>query len=57
LSSGDAQKFLGRDAFLERFSLFGASSNDYDGLFEEKLALFIKVQEEDVNWHREFRTR
>src|SRR4051794_40910872 len=57
LSGGRAEIILGRGAFLESFSLFGASLEDYDKLFEEKLALFMELQEKDVvNWHGEFRS-
>ncbi|WP_318837443.1 LLM class flavin-dependent oxidoreductase [Psychrobacillus glaciei] len=57
LSGGRAEIILGRGAFLESFSLFGASLDDYDKLFEEKLALFMELQEKDVvNWHGEFRS-
>lgn len=56
LSGGRTEIILGRGAFLESFSLFGASLDDYDKLFEEKLALFMQLQEQEiVNWHGEFR--
>ncbi len=44
-------------AFFESFSLFGVILDDYDKLFEEKLGLFMELQEKDVvNWHGEFRS-
>ncbi|WP_170008545.1 LLM class flavin-dependent oxidoreductase [Bacillus fonticola] len=57
LSNGRAEIILGRGAFLESFSLFGVSLNDYDELFEEKLNLFIKLQEKEViSWQGKFRS-
>lgn len=57
LSGGRTEIILGRGAFLESFSLFGASLDDYDQLFEEKLNLFMKLQEQEVvNWNGEFRS-
>ncbi|MFJ7828382.1 LLM class flavin-dependent oxidoreductase [Psychrobacillus sp. NPDC096623] len=57
LSGGRTEIILGRGAFLESFSLFGASLDDYDKLFEEKLGLFMELQERDVvNWQGEFRS-
>ncbi|MCM3410179.1 LLM class flavin-dependent oxidoreductase [Metabacillus litoralis] len=56
LSKGRTEIILGRGAFLESFSLFGASLNDYNELFEEKLNLFLKLQEQEVvNWQGKFR--
>lgn len=56
LSGGRAEVILGRGAFLESFSLFGASLDDYNELFEEKLGLFMKMQEKElVNWQGEYR--
>ncbi|CAM3205895.1 LLM class flavin-dependent oxidoreductase [Paenibacillus taichungensis] len=58
ISDGRTEIILGRGAFLESFSLFGVSLNDYDELFEEKLNLFFKLQEQEVvnYWHGEFRS-
>jgi alkanesulfonate monooxygenase SsuD/methylene tetrahydromethanopterin reductase-like flavin-dependent oxidoreductase (luciferase family) len=57
LSNGRTEIILGRGAFLESFSLFGASLNDYNELFEEKLNLFLKLQEQEVvSWHGNFRS-
>ncbi len=56
LNGGRTEIILGRGAFLESFSLFGASLDDYDRLFEEKLGLFMQLQEQEVvDWHGEFR--
>ncbi|HJF32189.1 MAG TPA: LLM class flavin-dependent oxidoreductase [Sporosarcina psychrophila] len=57
LSNGRTEIILGRGAFLESFSLFGASLDDYDELFEEKLQLFLKLQEQEiVSWQGKFRS-
>ncbi|OMD83979.1 luciferase [Paenibacillus odorifer] len=56
LSGGRTEIILGRGLYLESFSLFGVSLDNYDKLFEEKLRLFMKLQEKEVvNWHGEFR--
>jgi alkanesulfonate monooxygenase SsuD/methylene tetrahydromethanopterin reductase-like flavin-dependent oxidoreductase (luciferase family) len=56
LSNGRTEIILGRGAFLESFSLFGEDLNNYNELFEEKLHLFLKLQEQEViTWHGNFR--
>jgi probable LLM family oxidoreductase len=55
LSNGRAEVILGRGSFTESFPLFGYSLEDYDDLFEEKLALFAALVEADrtgrpVHW-------
>ncbi|AWE07213.1 N5,N10-methylene tetrahydromethanopterin reductase [Lysinibacillus sp. 2017] len=55
LSGGRTEVILGRGAFLEGFSLFGASLDDYDKLFEEKLGLFMQLQEQITSSHRNIR--
>lgn len=51
LSNGRAQIMLGRGSFTESFPLFGYDLNDYDALFEEKIALFNELlKEEPLNW-------
>src|SRR5919199_6319052 len=47
LSGGRAEVILGRGSFTESFPLFGYSLEDYDDLFEEKLALFAAIREAD----------
>jgi probable LLM family oxidoreductase len=47
LSNGRAEIILGRGSFTESFPLFGYSLEDYDELFEEKLALFAAVRDAD----------
>ncbi len=51
LSHGRAEVILGRGSFTESFPLFGYDLRDYDVLFEEKIALFVKLLEEGpVTW-------
>src|SRR5690348_18487343 len=46
-SNGRAEVILGRGSFTESFPLFGYSLEDYDDLFEEKLALFAAIRDAD----------
>jgi probable LLM family oxidoreductase len=46
-SNGRAEIILGRGSFTESFPLFGFSLEDYDDLFEEKLALFAAIRDAD----------
>lgn len=56
LSQGRAQIILGRGSFTESFPLFGYDLQDYEILFEEKVALFAQIlKEKPVTW--EGRTR
>jgi probable LLM family oxidoreductase len=48
LSNGRAEVILGRGSFTESFPLFGYSLEDYDDLFEEKLALFAAIRDADL---------
>lgn len=51
LSNGRAEVILGRGSFTESFPLFGYELEDYEELFEEKLALFAKLRaEQPVSW-------
>ncbi len=55
VSNGRAEVILGRGSFTESFPLFGYSLEDYDDLFEEKLAIFAALRDSDrtgqpVNW-------
>src|SRR5690606_19629557 len=45
LSGGRAEIMAGRGSFIESFPLFGYDLNDYDALFEEKLAELLKIRE------------
>jgi probable LLM family oxidoreductase len=47
VSNGRAEVILGRGSFTESFPLFGYSLDDYDALFEEKLALFAALRDSD----------
>jgi probable LLM family oxidoreductase len=48
VSNGRAEVILGRGSFTETFPLFGYSLDDYDRLFEEKLALFAAIRDADA---------
>lgn len=51
LSGGRAEIMVGRGSFIESFPLFGYDLNDYDALFEEKLALLMRLNElERADW-------
>ena len=55
ISGGRAEVILGRGSFTESFPLFGYSLEDYDDLFEEKLAIFAAIRDADragkpVHW-------
>lgn len=51
LSNGRAELMAGRGSFIESFPLFGYKLEDYDELFEEKLELLVKInQENPVTW-------
>src|SRR3954467_15827703 len=47
VSSGRAEVILGRGSFTESFPLFGYSLDDYNKLFEEKLAIFAALRDAD----------
>ncbi|MCM3164898.1 LLM class flavin-dependent oxidoreductase [Metabacillus litoralis] len=51
ISNGRAEIMAGRGSFIESFPLFGFDLKDYDELFEENLALLLKIREsETVSW-------
>ena len=51
ISKGRAEIFVGRGSFIESFPLFGYDLSDYNQLFEEKLDLLLKINnEENVSW-------
>ncbi len=57
VSGGRAELIAGRGAFLESFELFGADLRKYDELFESKLDLLLKLNEQErVSWNGQFRT-
>ncbi|NIH86010.1 LLM class flavin-dependent oxidoreductase [Amycolatopsis granulosa] len=56
LSGGRAELLIGRGSFIESFPLYGASLDDYDALFEEKLELLLTLDRNDpVTWSGKFR--
>ena len=56
ISNGRAEIIAGRGSFTEAFKLFGYNLSEYDQLFEEKLELLIKIQNNDyVNWSGNYR--
>ena len=56
ISNGRAEIVAGRGSFTEAFELFGYNLSEYDQLFEEKLELLIKIQNNEyVNWSGNFR--
>lgn len=51
VSGGRAEVILGRGSSTESFPLFGYDLNDYEELFEEKVALFAELlKEKPVTW-------
>lgn len=53
VSNGRAQIMLGRGSFTESFPLFGFDLRDYNKLFDEKIALWDELlEEEPVMWDR-----
>jgi alkanesulfonate monooxygenase SsuD/methylene tetrahydromethanopterin reductase-like flavin-dependent oxidoreductase (luciferase family) len=57
LSRGRAEVIVGRSAFLEPFSLFGVSLEDYDAVFVEKLDLLLKLRDRShISWSGRFRS-
>lgn len=56
ISNGRAELMAGRGSFIESFPLFGHNLADYDALFDEKLNLLVKInQEETISWKGKFR--
>ena len=56
LSGGRAEIMLGRGSFIESFPLFGYDLQDYDTLFEEKLDLLRKLNQNTVvSWQGKHR--
>jgi len=56
LSKGRAEIVAGRGSFVEAFPLFGLNLEDYDALYIEKLALLLKIRDNEViSWKGRFR--
>jgi probable LLM family oxidoreductase len=57
ISNGRAEVIVGRGSFTESYPLFGYDLNDYDELFEEKLALFVDLlKSQPVTWKGKMRS-
>lgn len=51
LTNGRAEVTAGRGSFIESFPLYGYELKDYNNLFEEKLDLLVKInQENPITW-------
>ncbi|KRD41484.1 luciferase [Cellulomonas sp. Root930] len=56
LSEGRVELLAGRGSFIESYPLFGASLDDYDELYDEKIQLLLKLDEaERITWQGRFR--
>ncbi len=56
LSGGRAELMAGRGAFVESFPLFGFELEDYEDLYNEKLALLLKLRDDErIAWQGRFR--
>lgn len=56
ISQGRAEIMVGRGSFIESFPLFGFDLKDYEELFDEKLELLLKLNEEPtISWEGKFR--
>jgi len=57
LSGGRAEVMAGRGSFTESYPLFGASLNDYDALYDEKVQLLLQLSEQSpLTWQGRFRS-
>ncbi len=56
ISNGRAEITAGRGSFTESFPIYGYDLKDYSGLFEEKLDLLVKINEEErITWKGKYR--
>src|SRR6218665_2542687 len=56
ISNGRAELMAGRGSFIESFPLFGYNLADYDALFDEKLNLLVKINEQEtISWSGKYR--
>jgi probable LLM family oxidoreductase len=56
IARGRAEIVVGRGSFAEAFPLFGLQAEDYDGLFAEKLDLFLKLRDSnEIHWTGRYR--
>jgi len=57
VSNGRAQLIAGRGSLIESFPLFGYELTDYEGLYEEKLDLLMRLlRVQPVTWSGKFRS-
>ncbi len=57
LSNGRAELMAGRGSFIESYPLYGYNLSDYEALFEEKLDLLLKINDQNpITWKGKFRT-
>lgn len=55
LSNGRAEVMVGRGSFTESFPLFGYDLNDYNELFDEKLAMLLTINKQThISWQGQF---
>ncbi|MGG9971526.1 LLM class flavin-dependent oxidoreductase [Ferruginibacter sp. SUN002] len=56
LSNGRAEITAGRGSFIESFPIYGYDLKDYEGLFEEKLDLLVKINKQQrITWKGNYR--
>jgi probable LLM family oxidoreductase len=56
ISGGRAEIVAGRGSFIESFPLYGYELKDYNNLFEEKLDLLVKINQQDrITWKGKLR--
>ncbi len=56
ISKGRAEIITGRGSFIESFPIYGYDLKDYNGLFEEKLDLLLKInQQNPISWKGKYR--
>ncbi|MFS0794140.1 LLM class flavin-dependent oxidoreductase [Microbacterium sp. 1P10AE] len=56
IAGGRTEIVLGRASAIESFALFGYEIADYEGIFEEKLELFVRLLRQDrVTWSGRYR--
>lgn len=48
LSNGRAEIMVGKGSFIESFPLFGYELKDYQELFDEKLAMLLRIRENEI---------
>src|SRR5689334_3038923 len=55
LSQGRVELLAGRGSFIESYPLFGASLDDYDDLYDEKIRLLLQLDAaERITWQGRF---